>query len=351
MSAVQKVLFIQPFDAHAGSQRVGHAVVTAFTRAGVEVSTRVGFGGRGFLSELPGVRPDIHCTHVPIRKLLYPLWVALALVPTAWAAARGRLVWANTVYAITPALLAILMVPKQTIIHLHETIFPRPFNFLLRLAAWRGSTIVCVSADQAQRLGLAAEILPNPVGPPAKDGTSREDRLIFVGTTRPIKGFSLFISVCERLTDVGLRKAAYLSDEDGHDRALVETARSLGIDIVLGERSLDAIYADGFLVLLCTDPRLWIETFSLVAAEAVTRLVPIAGTGITVLGEVVGEALAFDDPTRNPDLIARSISELYNDPARAAALRAACAERRPQFAEEVFADRILALARNRRTAS
>lgn len=352
MSAVQRVLFVQPFDAYAGSQRVAEAIVVAFAAAGVDVAIKLGFGGRGFLSDSPGVRPDIHCDHIPTRKLLYPLWVMLAVAPTAWAAVRGRVVWANTVYAIAPALLAILIAPRRTVVHLHEATFPAPFHLLVRFAAWRGARLVCVSMDQAQRLGVEAAILPNPVRRPATDDVSaRKDRLLFVGTTQPIKGFDLYVQVCRRLTGVALRKMAYLSDEDRHDRALVDAARSVGIDVVFGERSPDAMYTDGFLVLLCTDARVCAETFSLVAAEAVTWLVPVAGTGITVLDEVVGEALAFNDPRRDPDLIAQAIADLHRSSDRTAALRAACAERRPHFSTEIFADRLLGLLKRQGVAS
>ncbi|HWQ88271.1 hypothetical protein [Brevundimonas sp.] len=352
MSAVQRVLFVQPFDAYAGSQRVAEAIVNAFAAAGVNVAIKLGFGGRGFLSEVPGVRPDVRCGHIPTRKLLYPLWIMLALAPVAWAAIRGRVVWANTVYAIPPALLAILIAPRRTVVHLHEATFPAPFRLLIRFAGWRGSRLVCVSADQAQRLGVAAAILPNPVSRPTTDYISaRKDRLLFVGTTQPIKGFDLYVAVCRRLTGVALRKTAYLSDEDRHDRALVDAARGVGIDVVFGERSPDVMYADGFLVLLCTDARVCAETFSLVAAEAVTRLVPVAGTGIIVLGEVVGEALAFNDPRRDPDLIAQAIADLHRAPERAAVLRAACAERRPHFSTEIFANRLLDLLKKQGAAS
>lgn len=340
-----RILLVQPFDAHAGSQRVAHAIATVLARRGVDVSIKLGFGGKGFLSEMPGVRPDIRCDDVAIRKILYPLWVLLALVPTALAALRGRTVWVNTVYSIAPAMLAILLVPKRTIIHLHEVTFPRPFHLLIWLAVRRDATLVCVSADQARRLGVSAELLPNSVGRPESDAVSRADRLLFVGTTQAIKGFALYLAVCRNLEGLALRKAAYLSDEDRHDPALVEAARSMGVEVVFGERSPDAIFADGFLVLLCTDPRLWVETFSLVAAEAVTRLVPVAGVGVTVLDEVVGEALAFNDPDRDPDRIARDVRGLYQDPQRMTELRAACAERRPHFAEDAFADRLFALLR------
>lgn len=341
------LLLVHPFDAHAGSQRISHMLVTNLVRTGMSVRVKLGFGGRGFLSELPGVTPDIQMDHIPTRKLLYPFWTLFALVPTAWAAMHGRVIWAATVYAVPPALLAILLFPSRTVIHLHEATFPGLFRPLLRFAAWRGSELLCVSADQAGRIGIASRILPNPVPQPTRDRASRQNRLLFVGTTRPIKGFELFVAVCDRLQSIPLRKVAFLSDLTNCDHALVASARSAGIDIVFGEQSTEAIYQDGFLMLLCTNPHLWVETFSLVAAEAVTSLVPVGGAGVTVLSEVLGDALAFNDPSRDADMIAQTIADLYHDPDRHAGLRAACKARRSHFSETVFVDRILDVLKSR----
>ncbi len=334
------VLLIHSFDAYAGSQRIARTLVTTLAAAGADARVRLGFGGRGFLSELPGVRPDIRCDHILTRKLLYPLWAMLALLPTAWSAARGRIIWANTIHVVPPALLAILLFPHRIVVHLHEATFPWPFRWLLRLARWRGATIVCVSADQARRIGIDATILPNPVSQPPVDLPSRMDRFLFIGTTQPIKGFMLFVAVVRLLNGTDLRPTAYLSDEDRQDRALVEAARAAGIEVIFGERSPEVMYRDGFLLLMSTDSRLVSETFSLVAAEAVAAMVPVGGAGATVLPEVLGESLAFNEASRDPLTIANAVRQLHADPERYARLRRACAERRLYFSEKMFSQRL-----------
>ena len=337
------ILVLNPFDAHAGSQRVGRDIVELLTAAGYDVRVRLGFGGSGFLSDIAGLTPDLRCANVRLRKLLYPLWSLLVTLPVALAALQGRVVWANTVYAVLPAALAALIRPRRVVIHLHEATFPGVFMPLLRLMVRRGVRVVCVSADQAARIGLPATILSNAVTLPVQDAPSTRDRLLFVGTTQSIKGFALFVEVSERLGGLPLRKVAYLSDDTRHDRSLVAAARQAGIDIVFGESSPDALYRDGFLLLQATDPARWTETFSLVAVEAMARLVPVAGAGATVLVEVLGDALAFDMPSRNPQAIADAISALHADPIRYDALRAACARRRANFTEDVFFGRLTRL--------
>lgn len=335
-----RLLLLNPFDAHAGSQRIGRDVAFLLRRGGHDVRVRIGFGSAGFLSELPGVATDLVVASVRARKLIYPLWALLVALPVAFSALRGRIVWANTVYAAPPALLAALLYPGRVVLHLHEASFPKIFMLILRLMAWRGVRLICVSADHAARIGLPAKVLYNMVSLPNGHTLSTRDRFLFVGTTQASKGFSLFVAVSARVRDLPLRAVAYLSDEARHDQALVAAARRAGINIVFGETNPDILYRDGFLLLQATDPALWSETFSLVAVEAATRGVPVAGAGATVLGEVLDGALAFDVPSRDPDEIADAIRVLHADPARYDALRAAGKQRGATFSEQAFIERL-----------
>ncbi len=335
-----RLLLLNPFDAHGGSQRIGRDVAILLREAGYDVRVRLGFGSAGFLSELPNVATDFSVANVRVRKLIYPLWALLVALPVAFSALRGRIVWANTVYAALPVLLAALFYPRRVALHLHEASFPRIFLPLLRLMAWRGAQLICVSADHAARIGLPATVLYNPVSLADGDASSARDRFLFVGTTQASKGFALFVAVSARIRDLPLRAVAYLSDEARHDRALVDAARRSGISIVFGETNPDTLYRDGFLLLQATDPALASETFSLVAVEAATRGVPVAGAGATVLAEVLDDALAFNVPSRDPAAIADAIRELHADPAQHQALRAAGRQRRATFTEQAFFERL-----------
>lgn len=346
-----KILLLNPFDAYAGSQRIGRDVIELLVSAEHDVRVRLGFGGGGFLSGLHGVKADLDCSNVRTRKLLYPLWSLLVSLPVALSALSGRVVWANTVYAAPPALIAALVCPHRVVMHLHETNFPRIFRPFLRLMLYRGVSVICVSADQAVRIGLPATVLPNAVDVPAHDAFSARNRLLFVGTTQPIKGLSLFVAVCEDLKDFPLHKVAYLSDEARHDRHLVGAARQAGIEIVFGESAPEILYRDGFLLLQATDPAIAAETFSLVAVEAMARLVPVASGGVTVLPEVLDDALAFDIPSRDPQLISDAIRSLHADRVRQDALRAACVRRRPFYSKAAFTERVLGFLRQMDTPS
>lgn len=335
-----RFLLLNPFDAFAGSQRVATDTISRLTEAGHYVSVRLGFGGGGFLSNLSITATDFDVSNVSIRKLLYPLWALLVGLPVAMAVLRGRIVWANTVYAAPPAFLAAMLCPSRVVIHLHEANFSKLFLPVLRLMVRRGVRLLCVSADHASRIGLPATILYNSVPLPTEDAESACDRLLFVGTTQAMKGLALFVAVCEMLRSLPLRKAAYLSDEARHDVGLVERARRAGVDLVFNESDPEVLYRDGFLLLQATDPMQWTETFSLVAVEAIARQVPVASAGTTVLQEVLGEALAFDVPSRDPVVIADLIRLLHADQDRYQNIRAACARRRTAFSEDAFRHRL-----------
>jgi glycosyltransferase involved in cell wall biosynthesis len=189
-------------------------------------------------------------------------------------------------------------------------------------------------------LAVPAEILPNPVARPEVRRESQADRLLFIGTTQPAKGFALFISVCAQLGGLPLRKIAYLSDEIRQDRALVEAAHKAGVETIFGEHRPDILYRDAFLLLVCSVPSAR-ETFSLTAAEAMVRGVPVAGAGVPVLREVLDDALAFDVPTRDPVQIAAEIAALHANDGRIEQLKLACERRSNQFSEGKFVDRLL----------
>ncbi|RSU59101.1 hypothetical protein BRX36_19615 [Sphingomonas sp. S-NIH.Pt1_0416] len=335
-----RFLLLNPFDAYAGSQRIGLDVLAALKAAGHSVRVKLGFGGNGFLSDLPDVVPDMRTGHIRLRKVLYPFWSLLKMVPVALHVLRGDMVWANTVYAVPPALLAALLRPKRVIIHLHEVTFPRIFQPLLRLLSRKGVCLVCVSFDHARRIGLPATVLYNPVGLPALPIDNQQDRVLFVGTTQPSKGFALFVAVCRQLAEHPLRRVAYLSDETRHDPELVADAQAAGVEVVFGESDPSILYRDGFLLLQASDPALCIETFSLVAVEAMAWQVPVAGAGSSVFSEVLSDAMAFNAISRDPASIGDAIKALYADPVRHDALRAACVHRRSMFSENAFSQKI-----------
>lgn len=332
------VLIVNAFDAHAGSQRVAATLARSLAADGQSrVRVDLGFGTWGFLSELPMTRVWLGIDKPRYRRPLYPIWVIRQNVRNLLHVARGGHLWLNTVFAVPTAALALRVAPRRVVIHVHEVVFPGVLGRSMHRAIRRGAKAVCVSDHQRRQLGLDCAVLHNSVEP--SDAAGAKDRLVFVGTVSAAKGFDLFTAVARALRDTDLRPIAFVPEiRDAESMRLVEDARAAGVEVRLGETQPGRMFEGAFLTLQATDSRLWIETFSLVAAESIAHRVPVATAGSEVVAEVAGEALAFDHPSRNAAAIARDIRALRADPKRYRLLVAACAERRNKFSVKAFYD-------------
>ena len=332
-SESHRLVFVHPFDAIAGSQRVGSDIIHALRSDGVRVKVELGFGTNGFLSKLDNVSRFSKVNKVRTRILLYPLWLLwMNLIGLVYLVRRDML-WANSVHAAPAVFLPLLFSSGRVIFHVHEIEFPKIYLWFLRFAEKRGATLLCVSDYHRQALGLGARVLYNCVQccDPAVDLTER-DELVFVGATSPAKGFSLFLDVVDALsTSTAIKPVAYLSDRTRSDPLLLERAGALGVRINFGETDTNVMYRHAFLSLVLSDPGICSETFSLVSVESISHLVPVGCAGMGVAREVLGEAQAFDVPDRSPQKLAEQVSQLWGDQGRYAYLIEACRVRRARY--------------------
>ena len=343
------ITLVHAFDAHAGAQRVAAALATILRDRGFGMRLWLGFGDAGFVSE---AWPDWRFlpTRKPVwRKLLYPFWLVAINLAMVGALLRGDRVWANSVAAVPAAGPFLLLAPKRLIIHLHEDRLPWIADRVIRWAGSRGAQLLAVSDYHAEQLGVTARVLRNAVGyespPPPPDNRSR---LVFVGAANAKKGFPLFLSVVDQLRGRGPSPHAFLAGgPDMPAEELIAQATACGVSVTIGEVRSAVHHANSFLLLQLTDPALWDETFSLVAAEALWHLVPVGGAGSSVLYEVAGGALAFNFDSRDPVSIADAILALWGDRDRYSDLVAAADQMRPRFALDRFANEVMAIAGGR----
>lgn len=341
-SVAPSVMFVNAFDAYAGSQRVGAMLVRLLRKAGLRVDVRLGFGNQGFVSDLPGASATFAVNTVAYRKLLYPMWLTLAAVRLIAPAVRGSMLWFNTVYSVPAALPVLLFRPSAVIVHIHEIEMPGIFRALLRFAHRRGATLVAVSSDHARRIGLPCRILLNAVGENPPPVARVGDRLVFIGDSRPFKGLDLFIAIAEE--GVPWKPVAVLGGTPAdYGDAMLDAARAAGVSCRFGLSDPAEMLRDGALLLQLTDPLRATETFSLTTAEAVWHCVPVGCTGSGAVAEVAGAALAFTIAEREPRLFAAAVRALADDPARHAALIAGAASTRSRYSEEAFRDGALAI--------
>jgi glycosyltransferase involved in cell wall biosynthesis len=336
----KSVLLLHPFDALAGSQRVAVALARALQGLQVPLEVHLGFGTNGFVSQLAGVHRFLGVNRIPLRKVLYPLWI-IAMVPKmVWAACRGSLVWANTVHAIPAALPMLWLAPNRVVLHIHEIEFPRLFQQLLSWAIARGAHVLCVSNLHRRQLDVPADVLPNCVDNGDDTAPLEPPVLLFVGEVSAVKGFPLFVDVARRLSPARVRAVACVPHVPPPRRGWVEAARAANVQICCGLSEPRQMFAGATLLLQCTDPSLWTETFSLVMAESLAFGVPVATAGTAVAPEILGDAWAFDVRTRDPDRIAAEVVALLDDPQRLQALRAAALVRREYFSFDAFQSRV-----------
>jgi glycosyltransferase involved in cell wall biosynthesis len=338
-----RVLLLHPFDAFSGAQRVAATLARAMTESNLIVDFRLGFGTRGFVSSTPGVRTLLGVNHIASRKLLYPFWLVAMWPRMILAALRGEVVWANTVNAVAAALPMLLLAPHRLVIHAHEVEFARLTRRLVRWAGERGAQILGVSHLHVERLRVPADVLPNCVEIASDAPADSVPTIIFAGMPSALKGFPLFIEVVRRLPKKGLRCIAYVPSRSPPAASLLQDAEDVGIEFVVGRVNPLDIYPGATLLLQCTDPSLWTETFSLVMVEAIACSVPVATAGVAVAAEVLGDAWAFDVNNRDPARIAAEIERLLSSPERLGTLRAAAVRQREKFTYERFRANVQAL--------
>jgi glycosyltransferase involved in cell wall biosynthesis len=336
----RSVLLLHPFDALAGSQRVAVALARALQGLGVPLQVYLGFGTNGFVSQLAGLHRFLSLNRIPLRKVMYPLWIIAMTPRMVGAACSGSLVWANTVHAIPAVLPMLWLAPNRVVLHMHEIEYPRLFQRLLCWAVARGAHVLCVSTLHQQQLGVPAHILPNCVDCISDTAPLEPPVLLFVGEVSALKGFPLFVDVARRLPSGRVRAVACVPQIPPSTRIWVEAAQEADVEIRCGFSEPREMFQGASLLLQCTDPSLWTETFSLVMAESLTCGVPVATAGTAVAREILGDAWAFDVPTRDPDHIAAEVLALLDDARRLQTLRTAARVRRAHFSFDTFQGRV-----------
>jgi glycosyltransferase involved in cell wall biosynthesis len=350
MSPSQHVHIVHPFNGYSGAQRVAQHLLRAMTALRIPVDLRVGFGENGFLTDDQPSMVWLAVNSVPLRKLLYPVWLFWMNMWCLLQAARGNFIWLNTIHALPAATLLWLINPNNALIHLHEATFPKVFHWLLRVAQWRGLQTVCVSDFHRRTLNVDATVLPNCVWhetPQFNQTETSRSAVVFVGAATRMKGFDLFLDVANALGPTFCCRA-YLACQSNQLPTEFEAAiRQSGADMHYGKTNPATFFGDAWLTLMLTDPKRATETFSLVAAESVFFGVPVASSGSAVVAELCSDALAFDEPSRRADLIADQIITLHKDNERQRLLGAACARRSADLGSNQFIQNVGALLHSR----
>jgi glycosyltransferase involved in cell wall biosynthesis len=153
-------------------------------------------------------------------------------------------------------------------------------------------------------------VVPNPgPGSEAAADPFTGEYVAFAGRISPEKGIDTLLSAAAQVADVPFKVA-------GDGPALLEMrAKAPGnVEFVgrLGPDELNEFYARSRMV---TVPSVWFEQFPMVVLEAMARALPVIGSRIGGLPEIIEEGLtgSLFEPG-NPEDLARQVRRLWEDP-------------------------------------
>lgn len=329
----------------------------------LELVARVGDGTR-WRTIAPGV--PVHAA-VPGPR---PARLAWEQVEAARLARRIRAdVWHGPHYTM-PA-----RAPVPAVVTIHDmTFFDHPewherakvlyFRRMMRMSARRAAALVCVSRHTANRLrevlAPAADVVVAHHGvdharfhPASPDGAGAGDDLALLARHGVTPPYVAFVGTLEPRKDVPTLVAAFARVARSHPDLRLALAGGDGWglaeirDAIERSRAATRIVRTGYLpddVVPALYRRAAVvaypsreEGFGVPALEALACGAPLVTTTGSALEEVVGGA-ALLVPPHDVDALARALHEVLDDPARAAALRAAGPERARSFTWEASVD-------------
>jgi glycosyltransferase involved in cell wall biosynthesis len=218
------------------------------------------------------------------------------------------------------------------------------YRVLELIVARSADSVLCVSADLEQRMRAAGArrvghaVVPAPAGRPA--AVSAETRaairaefgaeaaqavVLAVGRLAAQKGFGLLLDAAARWGDIQPRPLLVIVGEGPLAAALRSRAASLGLPVRFAghRRDVPALLAAADVFVL---PSVW-EGQSLTLQEALRAGVPIVATRVGGNPELTGEDAAILVPSGDVERLAGAVRAVLGDPALAAGLRKAAADR------------------------
>ena len=249
---------------------------------------------------------------------------------------------------------------RRVVIHVHElSISPAPLRrFLVAMARRTADLLIYVSRDHLSRLpisGPPAVVLPNPVDPalqargeatPYAPRRSGRFEVLMLASPRDFKGVPEFMRLARALAGRPDIAFTLVLNADAAEIARYIGALDPPHTVQVHPRTEDpaGFYAHADLVVNLSRVDLWIETFGLTLAEAMSFGVPVIAPPVGGPAELVSEGRdGFLIDSRDHEALASAVLRLADDPALCAQLSDAAREKARGFSQSAFA---LALRRH-----
>ncbi|NQV76893.1 MAG: hypothetical protein HQ490_00880 [Lutibacter sp.] len=303
-----KVLIVNAFDAYAGSQR-SLANWLSVQDKDVEYDVFLFCGDGGFVADLTNCKVTtlFKLRNILLRKvsliLFMPFfWIYLLLIFKKYSFVIGN---------SSPALFLIfpLYIFNKAYIIIHEiTRVPGILVKILKRWSSKKNTMV-VSNIINEKFKIEGRVIFNAIArielAEMGDKPFEKRKIIFVGDFRKAKRFDFFVAIAELFKNtLQYQFVAYLSHEPHKQDEfnIVNKANECGIDVKFNVKDPGIFFKDAYFLIQCTDEDEWVETFSYLAAEALSYNVPIIATGITVISELFSGSVYYNKVSKPHDI-------------------------------------------------
>lgn len=241
---------------------------------------------------------------------------------------------------------------RRVIVHVHEvSITPEPLRRFLTGCARRFADLTLyVSSDHLMRLpidGPPARIVPNPVSPTlasrAGERTSLENnvfRVLMLASLRDYKGVEEFMALAAAVRHRSDITFELVLNAEAREVAAFVTRHPDAWNVAIHPRTDDpaSFYARAALVLNLSRVDLWIETFGLTLAEAMTFGIPVIAPPVGGPTEIVTHGVeGYCIDSRDCHALRTAVIELADDPETYATMSQAARARARDFTFEAYA--------------
>ncbi len=229
--------------------------------------------------------------------------------------------YVNTLLPVGPAL-AGRLTGKRVVYHYHENATVK--GAVYRLLAWAmqrlAHEIICVSAYQASFLKRTKGVRVEPNRLPADfvaklkpdpEAAFERKRVLMLASLKAYKGTAEFIELARRMPEYRFTLVLNETPE-----AVAAAMHDLPANLTIYPRQTDVtpFYNDASVVVNLSNPRLFIETFGLTAAEAMAAGLPVIVPTVGGIAEIVEEDRGgYHHDVADLDAIEQRVRSLLTD--------------------------------------
>ena len=355
------IIFCHVLNDNSGSPVVLKATIEAMTSYQEPGRLFIGSQGSGLLDicDIPTkrywfrrsfLRPVTFLSYLISQFLLF-FSLSIAKIPP------HAIIFVNTLLPFG-AMIWGKLTGRPVIVHLHEiSISPKFLRWFLLLCTSKCATqLIYVSRDHLKRLpihGVPALVIPNPVGPylvrhasaysPRKSG---KFNVLMLASLKAYKGIGEFISLAKALIDHDEITFTLVLNADLNEAASFTKKYSNLVNVTIYPRTNNPsnFYKNADLVLNLSRVDLWIETFGLTVAEAMTFGIPVIVPPIGGPSEIIKDGCeGFCIDSRDIKSLQKAVLSLVTNPKKAMEMSGTALKCAQKFTFTEYSQKIAAI--------